>query len=335
MATVEFMDGAELGHSYLWDGVGGAPSTGAEAAGFTGSYYWADARHNWKNITARTSYYFGFRGKHSNWSGAQVLAVHGVNNSALLGYLQMDDYSGRYKWICHGVSSTLTSMIIPINTVVRVEVYVLKNTYAGTTPNNDGIVTVKVNGVIVLNQTGFRSLGSDYNIDTFHMNLSNYNEFGYDDVICVRDAWPGNVRIQKGIPDGSGDDTTWDPSAGSNFDCINEIPYSDTDFVSTNVNDEVDTYTMSDLVEGTNPIDSILAVQVSARSKLEGAPTPQDLQVAVKSGSTYGYSASHQVQSDTYDWFSNVWNVNPATSAAFTPAEINSLKIGIKAKARP
>jgi hypothetical protein len=331
------MDGAELGKNDLWDYPDPTqPVTGAAAAGFTGTYYWSAANQNYKLITARTSYYFGVRCKFTAAADVYIFNIEGNNGNTNLGTLTLPS-DGFLSWNGGSGGPWRGSMLIPLNVAVRVEMYILRNTYTGAVANSDGAVTVKVNGIIVIQQTNIKSVEANYNIDCFGVNThyDGSNEMGYDDVICVQDAWPGNIRIQKSIPEGSGTNTQWDASAGSNFDCVNEIPYSDTDFVSTNVNDEIDTYVASDLVEGTNPIDSILAVQLSARAKLEGSPTPQDIQLAVKSSSSYGYSANQQVQEDTYAWFNHVYNTDPATSAVWLKAAVNAMEIGVKAKARP
>jgi len=61
-------------------------------------------------------------------------------------------------------------------------------------------------------------------------------------------------------------------SAGANWDCVEEIPYSDADYVSTNVTGKTDLYEVTDLV---GSIHSVKCVQVAARSIKEGSPTPR------------------------------------------------------------
>ena len=332
--TVEFMDGGELGQSVgLWDFASVSPSTGAVAAGFSGEYYYArSGGYCQKVVTARDSYYMGVRIKNEGW----IFNIYGNNTGGSYYYLcKLQNEGNRLHYYAPGGVDSYSTYITD-GSVMRVEMYVLRNTYTPATPygagtpNSDGVVIVKVNGVIIMNLTGIRSVGYNYPM-TLWMVAGEWAT--WDDAILTVDDWPGNVRIQGGVPNEAGSSTEWDPSTGNNFECVNEVPPSDTDFNSTNVSDELDMYGMTPLVE-TYPIESILGIQLSARAKLEETATPKDLQLAILSGATYDYSSNKQVEDDTYKWPSQVWSLNPATGKPFTPAEINSLQIGIKSKTR-
>ena len=111
----------------------------------------------------------------------------------------------------------------------------------------------------------------------------------FDNVVIDDAAWPGKTNIQAIRPDRSrGNSTQWTPSAGANWDCVDEVPASDADNVVTNANDQVDLYAAGNLV-GT--IDSVVCVQVQARAVKEGVATPQNLALGVRTGATDYFSS--------------------------------------------
>jgi hypothetical protein len=230
------------------------------------------------------------------------------------------------------------NIILQDSQVYRIEMYWLRNTWTGSTPNNDGAFTVKVNGVIDtgLTKTNVRTDASNFSADY----ISFGNNWSYvDDCIIVADEWPGNLRIQALWPD-TDDVTSWDCSTGSDHaDLVDEatgvgevFTAVDADYNYTNTVDEEETYLITNLAEGSNPIDSIAAVQVSVRCKQEGTATPQQIQVIARHGTTSGYSSSLSVEQDSWSYRSNVFGLNPATSAAWTPAEVNAMKAGMRSK---
>jgi len=332
MPIIEFMDGGELGGAAgLWGTTQNVTATTPPAGqGWSGNYYYQrQGGMAFTMVTARDSYYMGIRCRNEGY----IFTLWGNGGIHFQGRLQNE--SGRIRYYGNNVGLSKYSDFMTTGEVMRVEMYIQRQTYTPPTPlgagtsNNDGRVIVKVNNVIIIDETG-KTVGYNYPIDIFGVS-GEWNQ--WDDAILTVDDWPGNVRIQGGVPNEAGSSTEWDPSTGNNFECVNEVPPSDTDFNSTNVSDELDMYGMTPLVE-TYPIESILGIQLSARAKLEGTATPKDLQLAILSGATYDYSSNKQVEDDTYKWPSQVWSLNPATGKPFTPAEINSLQIGIKSKTR-
>jgi len=54
--------------------------------------------------------------------------------------------------------------------------------------------------------------------------------FCIDNLIVDNAGWIGQTRIQGLAVSGAGTTTQFDPSTGSNYECVNEVPYSDTDY---------------------------------------------------------------------------------------------------------
>jgi len=337
--NILFMDGGELGTNKLWDFRGKNITAGAVSIGLTGNYYYSGYGKLGKVITARTSLYLSCRFIASVDDTRYFFDLYGNNGSTLLcGFY----HSGLFARFANITTEWIGNLPLVSGTAYRVEMYWLMNTwtpptpYGAGTPNNDGAVTIKINGVICLQQTNIRTTNYNYACDYLSCgsNLS-----GTDDYIVVADEWPGNLRIQALWPD-TDDVTSWDCSTGSDHaNLVDEavtvgevFTAVDAEYNYTNVVDEEETYTMSDLTEDTNPIDTIAAVQVSVRCKQEGTATPQQIQVIARHGTTSGYSSSLSVEQDAYAYRSAVFGDNPATSAEWTPAEVNAMKAGMRSK---
>jgi hypothetical protein len=203
----------------------------------------------------------------------------------------------------------------------HIEIYVL-------IANENGRAVVKLNGVTDIDYTGdIQESATSNQMDRIRFGYCGYLTSIYVDDIIVDDAtFPGDTRIQKITVNGTGTTTDWSPSAGANYECVDEIPADDTDYVYTNTVNLIDLYNVSSLV---GEVESVKCIQVQARAKKEGLSTPQNLQLGVKSGITNDFGSSQALESD-YKNFAELWEVNPATSSAWTKAEIDDLEIGIK-----
>ncbi len=151
-----------------------------------------------------------------------------------------------------------------------------------------------------------------------------------DDFIVDDAAWIGNRRVSKIQITGVGTTTEWDPSAGNVWDCIDEIPFSDADFTSTNVADEVFLCACSDL-----PVDATSAkgIMLIGRAAEEGTATPQNVQLAIRTNATNYFGDSYAPPSGSPGFFKKLWVVNPNTTVDFTVSEINAIELGGKAVA--
>lgn len=153
-----------------------------------------------------------------------------------------------------------------------------------TIDNAAGVVVVRVDNTIVLSlpvaaeaidtqatanaQVTAIAIGS---LPTTSQNVD------MDDVyICdvdggVNDDFLGDVRVDAHLPSGAGTTSSWTPSTGSNYACVDEAaPNDDTDYVSTMTVDAVDTYAFANFA---NPGGSIYGLQVLAACKKADAGT--------------------------------------------------------------
>jgi hypothetical protein len=131
-------------------------------------------------------------------------------------------------------------------------------------------------------------------------------------------------------PNGAGDTTELVPSTGANWECVNETPANDTDVVAsthTTVYKE-DLYALPNLTAAS----TINSVTIHYRVAGNGDGYEYDFKPAIKTTGGEFYGTEHQYLTGTVTGWTNytdVWTVNPLTSAAFTGAEINAMQAGI------
>lgn len=194
-----------------------------------------------------------------------------------------------------------------------------------------GVCQVKINGVLDIDLTNIDTKpGADTTIDTVEFGVGEGYDYGkIDDVVIDDSAWIGNTQIQAVVPTGVGNKTEWDPSAGANWQCVDEKPASDVDYVSTNTNDETDTFATGNMA---GSISTVKCVQIQSRTRYEGSPTPTNLKLVIRSGATDYLSGDKSVPA-SYKGLWNLWENNPADSLAWEEADVNAMEIGVKSAA--
>lgn len=322
-----FIDGFEGGDYNLWDSIyqdgTGNVFTTTPPTGMTGSYclkiQWQGYAR--KNIPAASTYYFGLKWRYADNMSYCIFSW--LKGTTLLGYIARDLASGMLKLYIGSTLTVTSTKFIPIDVPCLYELYVY-------IADSSGRVVVKVNGETVIDYTGDTKPGSDTQIDCFGLGDcgSRVNGCGYYDDIVVDDAaYPGNTKIQYLVPTGAGNSTQWTPSTGSNYACVDEKPLSDTDYISTNTTNNLDTYALGDM---SGSIGAVKSVQAQCRAKYEGTPTPTKLDLVLRSGGT-DYPGSDKTLTSAYAHYSSIWNTDPADSAAWTDTKVNALEAGVKA----
>lgn len=319
-----FMDGFESGDWSLWDvstfggmGTGIPGMSGTYCASYNGGVY----AH--KYFTSKSEIYISIRCRYTYSNDCQIISFLDTNHDQICSIVRGGSGNDRHILVKRGdMNGTLIdtgSAIINENTTNRIEVY-----YKPL--NSGGVVQVKINGGSLDISFSGDSTNALENVAGIHLTAAG-GQCYFDDIFVDDADWVGNWRIQALFPTAAGTTTQWDPSTGNNYACVDEKPASDTDYVSTNVVDEIDIYTMADL---TGTITAIKAVQVAARAKYEGAPTPTNLQCVVRVNGTNYFGSTLAVPSDYMPALCHIWELNPDDTAAWEEADVNGMEAGIK-----
>jgi hypothetical protein len=136
----------------------------------------------------------------------------------------------------------------------------------------------------------------------------------------------GNRAVRAMRSDGAGDDSDWTPSAGSNYQNVDEVELDeDATFNETSTPAHQDLFTYDD-VSGVSSIDGIM---INTESRVTTGS--MDLQTVCKSGSTVDLDSAETITSQTYVSTQYVLEEDPDASAAWTPTTLNAAQFGVKA----
>jgi hypothetical protein len=193
-----------------------------------------------------------------------------------------------------------------------------------------GTWEVRLNGSTILSGTGNTRNSSNSQLNVVRWAFGSGNR-DYDDIYILSTAgtvnndFLGDVKVSVLSPNGAGNYSGWTPSAGSNYQCVDEIPPNDdTDYVSTATAGTKDSYTFSDL----SGSPTVYGVQLTLRHRKDDAGT-RTVRPLVRVGGT-DYFGSNQSVSDSYASRLQVWETNPGTGNLWAASELNSAEFGVE-----
>lgn len=225
------------------------------------------------------------------------------------------------------------SDVMLLNTWVYIEAHI---TITGTTAN----VEIFKDGRSVLVQTGItwysgtstgpQTLDNVVFGKTAYGLLSPQKIIAYDNVYITTGERLGPQVITTLKPSADTAQKQWTPSTGtSNYSVVLKDVASlvSTPYVSASTINLKDYYEMTDLY---NDIGLITAIQPYAHAISNVANTEQ-IRVNINTGGTEIFGVARLLpNSNTVMARANVVSINPATSAAWTAAQINSIQVGVE-----
>jgi hypothetical protein len=240
-------------------------------------------------------------------SGTEVIRLTQVYSTNAL---TLQYYDGA-AWQTAGTAITVDMTVrqtIDIHAVVNSASGSLKLYLSGTERIDSG--TVDLSSITSLGKV--RCYGASVSVLGFGTYMSQ---------VIVADEPTIGWRLTTVPPTGAGSDTAWTGGYAE----IDEVTYSDADFVNSATANQVETFSHSTTVPSGY---SVRGVAVTARANC-GASGPQNLQLAIRSGGTNYFSSSNLLDVG-YGAFVNIWETDPATSADFTTSALSTLQYGVK-----
>lgn len=147
----------------------------------------------------------------------------------------------------------------------------------------------------------------------------------YDDTGSYNNAFLGDCRVQCIVPTGAGATTNFTPSAGSNYQNVDEAtPNDETDYNSSSTANDIDLFTMGDITPTSGAIKAVM-VWMYARKDDGGV---RQLAGAVRSGGTNAFATTVTIGS-SYGYYQGLHEVDPA-AAAWTITTVNAIEAGYK-----
>jgi hypothetical protein len=201
-----------------------------------------------------------------------------------------------------------------------------------------GVASCRINGVSELAQTTLDTRNAA-NASANRIQIVGTNTTyagGMSDLyICdatggVNDDYLGDVRIACLFPTGAGNSTQYTPSAGSNWQNVDDAtPDGDTTYNESSTTSHVDLFATSNLP--TVPTGNVKGVQFLTYDRKTDAGA-RTLRHVVRTNSN-DYESANITQLDTYLYNITERDVNPNTSAAWTESQVNGMEIGYKLQA--
>jgi hypothetical protein len=206
--------------------------------------------------------------------------------------------------------------------------------------NTEGIAQFRLDEQLLMDYSGdtYYTGGSstgycEIRLKDDYANGSQYNEL--DDMYLAdtegteNNDFLGNVRIDTIHPNGAGNYTQLTPSAGNNYECVDETGYSSSDYVEGANAGEKDSYTY-----GSVPTDlddtGIYALQIRQNCKRTAPATNIKIDPFLRTGST-DYSQTAQDLSDGFtEKQGDIVIEDPSDSNPWTQAKINACEFGME-----
>jgi hypothetical protein len=221
--------------------------------------------------------------------------------------------------------------IIVAGTWYQVQIYLKRHASAG-------IVTVKVNGVTVINLTGLNTGATDIGsliLMSVGSNSTYYDNFWVLNTLGSHsNTWPtGRMKVQPLLPTADGTYQVWTPNSGANhYSRVNEAQADDdTTYNSTVTSGNKDSYNIAALGGSLAQIHGVIITAIVRKTDVNS----KNYQVFSKSGATETTSADVQAAlayaSSTQAGAAALLHTDdPNTSAQWTQANLNNLEIGVK-----
>jgi hypothetical protein len=268
-------------------------------------------------------------------------AVYWSGTSSPTCYLYGDSGAQPHIAVFRNASGLLQVVRAPSSTVLATGTTVVSDgwhhlQFRGTIADSGGIAQVRLDGATT-NEIDFtgdtRNAGTSTNIDAVWWS-SGSGYFLTDIVIfnsagTVNNSWMGDCRVQTLLPTGNGNTSQGvgsDADSVNNYQLVDEVPFSSTDYVGVTTDGQGDTYSLSDLATGTN---SVKGIQTSLNVAKSDAGT-KSVKRRVRSGGTT-YTGPSVALGTTYNTVIEVLELDPATSAAWTVSSVNALEAGFEA----
>ena len=150
----------------------------------------------------------------------------------------------------------------------------------------------------------------------------------WDNTGSICNDWTGETQIDTLYPNAAGDSTQWTPSAGANFECVDEAQATTADFVSTSGSNTgfKDLYNMTNL--SVSPVSVFSVIATAYAEKLNAGAG--NIKLLCKSGATTSTGSTKALPSGSQSRVVQVFEADPATSTAWTQTTINAAQIGIE-----
>jgi hypothetical protein len=227
--------------------------------------------------------------------------------------------NGAFDFVADGVVLGTSTFVMPVNTWTYMELKVLVHDSAGTVELRfNGNTTPDIN---LTSQDTQTTATAEVDQVELHSDALLYD---WDDLYLDDTTFHGDVFVETIVADGVGTDADFTPSAGSNFENVEELPTdNDTTYNESLTVDDRDRFTHGNIPADT---ETVLGVQVGIWCKKTVAGD-REVRTLAHDGVTEGEGAA-QTPGVDYTWLYDMFEDHPTGAAAWTESEVNAGQFG-------
>lgn len=263
------------------------------------------------------------------WGGTTLILYDRVGQNV---YVYVNPATGLFT-VSRTYANPLGNSAVPIlmNQWICLELHVVID-------NANGVIQLKQNGALIIDLAGVDTMtdfaevvavgiGSDPTA-AFRQGFTGYiDDFVANDTTGVYNtSWTQELGLWPVIPEGVGATTLLTPTVGNNWDCVEEAPPNDGDYVYSDVVDNFDTYEATDV--GVAGLVRGVVKWVRAR---EDVGSPRDVAMMWRIDGT-DYTGADLGIDVGFAYYNEVEETSPDTGVPFTTTEINNAEIGVKVR---
>ena len=184
---------------------------------------------------------------------------------------------------------------------------------------SNATVNVFLNSALIISYTGDVTVSGVTSLSAAAIVSNSYSAVSE---IIVADEDTRLFSLATAAPNAAGTTNQW---TGAYTD-VNEVTTNDANLIYTNTDSQNSQFNLIDMPTGTF---SVKAVKLSARAAKSADSSVGTLKIGINSGGTVNVDSG---QALTTGWatYERLMQVNPITSNAFTPAEVNALQLNLQ-----
>ncbi len=205
-------------------------------------------RYDWSGVSQQ-EIYFGIAFRYiAGGSNNSTFNLHDSSGNTIISIRYNPSDNKIYAYRYQGVSQYLIATSAALSRSTWHYLRVLGKCHSST-----GRCEVWVNDTQLCDYTGYCYYGSsNYTLSSFRFDSNTWVGIDLDDFWILRNdgtapsGFLKESRVDVILPDGAGNYTEMTPSTGSNYQCVDEDPLSTSDYVSTKLNRDKDSYAFAD-----------------------------------------------------------------------------------------
>jgi hypothetical protein len=192
-----------------------------------------------------------------------------------------------------------------------------------------GTIESRMNGTADISYSGDTKPGSSTTISYVDQNIvasgtSSGQRVHIDDYALGTGGWLGDIRIEKLVPTANST-ANWTASTGSQYQCIDEVPASDTDYISSSTNSQRNTSDFTDFT-GTGKTVAALIHWIRVKKDPANSQKVKDL-VVLGANETLGAALT---LTGSYQHFATIHAAKPG-GGSWSDSDVDSVVAGVEA----